>query len=76
MSSWFNFDGHMCLETCPFRLDFPIYIFQLVPEDPLDFLGIYYAVPFFMSTFINVGLFPPHVSRFARVLPVIYLFKE
>jgi hypothetical protein len=68
-------EGHMCLEVCPFLLDVPIYLkmsFQNNPYNSLDFRGIC-DLPFFAYNFINLGLFPLILVRFARGLSVLFI---
>jgi hypothetical protein len=63
----------MCLEICPFLLDFPIYLnigFQRrVP--------VYCYLPFVISNFINLGLFPPHfIQIYQEFVNLTYFFKN
>jgi hypothetical protein len=48
----------MYLEIYPFLLDLPIIIvnfFKIFLNDPLDFSNISCNIPFFLSTFIDLG---------------------
>jgi hypothetical protein len=68
--------GHMYLEICPFLLDFPVYLntgSKNIPNDSLEFLGICCYLPFFVSGFINLGLFPLH---FSQIYKSYLFFKE
>jgi hypothetical protein len=46
-----------------------------VPYDSLDFLGVLFDLPFFISNFENLGLFSPLV-RFVRGLSILFVFSK
>jgi hypothetical protein len=49
----------------------------VVPDDSLDFLGVCCCLPFFISNFINLGLFPPLSSQiYQGFVNLVYFFKE
>jgi hypothetical protein len=70
----------MCLEICPFLLAFPIYLnigFKIVPNNSLNFIVVCCNLPFFISNFINLHLFPHHFSQICQgFVNLIYLFEE
>jgi hypothetical protein len=73
-------DGHKYQEIFPFLQDFQIYWnigSQVVPDDSLDFLGVCCYLPFFVSDFTNIGLFPPNFTQSCQgLINIVYFFKE
>jgi hypothetical protein len=53
-----------------------IYVLKVVSDDSLDFLGICYYLPFFISDFTNLGLSLIISVRFARSLSILFIFSK
>jgi hypothetical protein len=53
-----------------------IYVLKVGSDESLDFLGACFYLPFFVSGFTDLGLFPPCFSQICQGFVNLYFFKE
>jgi hypothetical protein len=54
-----------------------MYLLKVVSDVSLEYHGVCYYFPCFVSDFANLGLFPPHFSQICQgPVNLVYFFKE
>ena len=72
ISSWLSHGKYTFLRICPF-----IHIsFVIVPCEPLYICGVSYNFSFFISYFINLGLFFFFLMNWGKVLSILFMFSR
>jgi hypothetical protein len=67
---------HIQPHSSPFYQDSPIY-WSTGSDDSLDLHGVSFYLPFFISNFSNLCLFPSHFSQIGQgIVYLVYFFKE